>query len=296
VVRPALVLEVGYFTLSGYNFRFDIGADEAVGPSHHNPSSCTPSTGVCMADAVRVLAFGKSRRDRRGARSLCISSALFFVVAMPQTAQASAPANFADLSLEELANIQIVSVSKKFEPLADAPASVFVITADDIRRSGATTLPEALRLAPALQVARANARNYAISARGFDNVFSNKLLVTIDGRTIYSPLFSVIALPQMAQASAPANFADLSLEELANIQIVSVSKKFEPLADAPASVFVITADDIRRSGATTLPEALRLAPALQVARANARNYAISARGFDNVFSNKLLVMIDGRTI
>jgi iron complex outermembrane receptor protein len=135
----------------------------------------------------------------------------FVALALPLMASASAPVDFADLSLEELANIQIVSVSKKFEPLADAPASVFVITADDIRRSGATTLPEALRLAPTLQVARANARNYAISARGFDNVFSNKLLVMIDGRTIYSPLFSGVFWDAQ----------DVVLEDIARIEVVS---------------------------------------------------------------------------
>ncbi len=94
------------------------------------------------------------------------------------------------LSLEELANVTVTSVSRRAERLSDAAASVFVITAEDIRRSGATTLPEALRLAPNLQVARADANQYAITARGFNNVLANKLLVMIDGRTVYSPLFS----------------------------------------------------------------------------------------------------------
>jgi iron complex outermembrane receptor protein len=96
-----------------------------------------------------------------------------------------------ELSLDELANIEITSVSKKAESLADAPASVFVITADDIRRSGATSLPEALRLAPNLQVAQVGANNYAIRARGMVTANSgNTLLVLIDGRSVYSPLFS----------------------------------------------------------------------------------------------------------
>jgi len=196
---------------NGYNFRFDMAVGESAGPSHRISSSCTPSTGVRMADAVRVSAFDKSHKDRLGTRALGMSSVLFVVLALPQMALASAPANLADLSLEELANIQIVSVSKKFEPLADAPASVFVITADDIRRAGASTLPEALRLAPNLQVARANARNYAISARGFDNVFSNKLLVMIDGRTIYSPLFSGVFWDAQ----------DVVLEDIARIEVIS---------------------------------------------------------------------------
>ena len=98
--------------------------------------------------------------------------------------------DLADLSLEQLGNIVVMSVARRPESLAYAAASVYVITAEDIRRSGATTLPEALRLAPNLDVARADANQYAISARGFNNVLANKLLVLIDGRTVYSPLFS----------------------------------------------------------------------------------------------------------
>jgi iron complex outermembrane receptor protein len=71
-----------------------------------------------------------------------------------------------------------------------APASLYVITADDIRRSGALTIPDALRLAPNLHVARADANQYVISARGFSDILTNKMLVLIDGRTVYTPLFS----------------------------------------------------------------------------------------------------------
>ena len=116
-----------------------------------------------------------------------------------------------DLSLEELANIRVTSVSKKSEPLADAAASIFVITGEDIRRSGATTLPEALRLAPNLQVARVDARNYAITARGFNNPFENKLLVLIDGRTVYSPLFSGVFWDAQ----------DVVLEDVERIEVIS---------------------------------------------------------------------------
>jgi iron complex outermembrane receptor protein len=98
--------------------------------------------------------------------------------------------DLADLSLEELSNIKITSVSRREERLSKAAASIFVITADDIRRSGATSLPEAMRLAPNLEVARITAGQYAISARGFNNAIGNKLLVLIDGRTVYTPLYS----------------------------------------------------------------------------------------------------------
>jgi iron complex outermembrane receptor protein len=99
-------------------------------------------------------------------------------------------ASLVDLTLEQLGNIEVTSVSRRAERLSDAAASIFVISAEDIRRSGAATLPEALRLAPNLQVARADANQYAITARGFNSVLANKLLVLIDGRVVYSPLFS----------------------------------------------------------------------------------------------------------
>ena len=98
--------------------------------------------------------------------------------------------DIADLSLEQLNNVVITSVSRQEERLANAAASIFIIGAADIRRSGARSLPEALRLAPNLQVARQNARDYSVTSRGFNGQFANKLLVLIDGRSIYSPLFS----------------------------------------------------------------------------------------------------------
>jgi iron complex outermembrane receptor protein len=94
-------------------------------------------------------------------------------------------------SIEDLSNLEITSVSKRPEPLRDAAASVYVITNEDIRRSGAISLPEALRLAPNLEVMRLTASTYVISARGFAGAAaSNKLLVLIDGRSVYSPLYS----------------------------------------------------------------------------------------------------------
>jgi iron complex outermembrane recepter protein len=123
-------------------------------------------------------------------------------------------ADFADLSIEELANIEVTSVSRRPERLQDAPASVFVITADDIRRSGARSLPEALRLAPNLNVARATNNNYSISARGLNGTAdspANKLLVMIDGRSVYSPLFSGVFWDE----------PDVMLEDVERIEVVS---------------------------------------------------------------------------
>jgi iron complex outermembrane receptor protein len=87
-------------------------------------------------------------------------------------------------------NVEITSVSKKEEKLTEAPAAVYVLTQEDIHRSGATCIPEALRLVPGLDVARIDAHTWAISSRGFNNEFANKLLVLIDGRSVYTPLFS----------------------------------------------------------------------------------------------------------
>jgi len=100
-----------------------------------------------------------------------------------------------DLSLDELANVSVSSVSKTRQALSDAPAAIFVITHEDIVRSGATTLPEILRLAPNLYVAQSSASDYAIAARGLSGNpgavdFTNKLLVLIDGRSVYSPFYS----------------------------------------------------------------------------------------------------------
>lgn len=120
-------------------------------------------------------------------------------------------ASLADLSLEQLSNIEVTSVSGRAESLQAAASSIYVITAEDIRRSAATSLPEALRLAPNLQVASLNAAQYAISARGFNNAIGNKLLVLIDGRIVYSPLFSGVFWD--------AN--DVVLEDVDRIEVIS---------------------------------------------------------------------------
>lgn len=94
------------------------------------------------------------------------------------------------LKIEDLLRAEIASVSKKPEKLAAAAAAVFVITAADIEWAGARSIPEALRMAPGLQVAQLSANKWLVSARGLGDLFSNKLLVMIDGRSIYPPLIS----------------------------------------------------------------------------------------------------------
>lgn len=153
----------------------------------------------------------KAARGGRCGRSAAFGALLAVTPAAVFAAQSTQLADLADLSIEELGNIQVTSVSKQAEPLSQAAASIFVITNEDIRRSGATTLPEALRLAPNLEVARIDARNYAISARGFNGLFANKMLVMIDGRTVYTPLFSGVFWDAQ----------DVMLEDVERIEVIS---------------------------------------------------------------------------
>jgi len=96
---------------------------------------------------------------------------------------------FFDMSLEELADIEITSVAKKPQKISFAASSVFVVSQQDIKRSGVTTIPDALRMVPGVQVAKLDSNKWAISIRGFNDIFSNKLLILMDGRTVYSPFF-----------------------------------------------------------------------------------------------------------
>lgn len=122
-------------------------------------------------------------------------------------------ASLADLSLEQLGAIEVTSFSKRGQPLSEVAGSVFVVRGEDIRRSGATTLPEALRLAPNLFVARADANQYVVTARSGADLLANKMLVLIDGRTIYSPLFSGVFWEAH----------DLMLDDVDRIEVLSGS-------------------------------------------------------------------------
>lgn len=103
---------------------------------------------------------------------------------------AAAAADLKKLSIEELMEIDVTSVSRRAERLHEAAAAIIVITREDIRRSGVTSLPEALRLVNSLHVARQTQRDWAVSARGFNSTTANKMLVLVDGRSVYTPLFS----------------------------------------------------------------------------------------------------------
>ena len=102
----------------------------------------------------------------------------------------SEPTDLSSLTLEQLVNVQVTSVSKKPENLSHAAAAITVINQDDIRHSGARSIAEVLRMAPGLNVARVDSHTWAVSSRGFNDTFANKLLVLMDGRSVYTPLFS----------------------------------------------------------------------------------------------------------
>lgn len=104
--------------------------------------------------------------------------------------QPNADQTFRRLSIEELAKIDVMSASKHAEPVNETATAISVITSEDLRRAGITELPEALRLATGIAVARFNGETWGISARGFNISTANKMLVLIDGRTVYTPLFS----------------------------------------------------------------------------------------------------------
>jgi iron complex outermembrane receptor protein len=130
-------------------------------------------------------------------------------------AESSQPLNSAtqlkQLSLEELMNLEVTTTARQPALLFTAPSAIQVITQEDIRRSGATRLPEALRLASNLQVAQVDSRQWAISARGFNNTLANKLLVMIDGRTVYTPLFAGVFW----------DVQDTLIEDIDRIEVVS---------------------------------------------------------------------------
>jgi len=114
------------------------------------------------------------------------------------------------MSIEELMDINVVSVSKTVQKLIDTPAAITVITAEEIRRHGFNSIPEALRLASGVEVAQIDANKWAVSIRGSNGIYANKLLVMIDGRTVYTPLFS----------GTYWNTQDTMIEDIAKIEVV----------------------------------------------------------------------------
>src|ERR1700746_2843193 len=145
------------------------------------------------------------------ARHILLGGFLAVVFAITTLAQTSPKVpDIGSMSMEDLMNMQVTSVSKHTQKLADAAAAIFVITQEDIRRSGATSIPDALRMVPGLQVARIDENKWAIGSRGFNGRFDNKLLVLIDGRSVYTPLFSGVYW----------NVQDVVVEDVDRIEVI----------------------------------------------------------------------------
>jgi iron complex outermembrane receptor protein len=139
---------------------------------------------------------------------------IWFSVFVPNFSYAGSrpdvPADLTRLTLEELMDIQVTSVSKGEEDFSKAPSAIFVLTQEDLRRSGVNTIPEALRMVPGVQVAQIDSSTWAITARGFNSRFANKLLVLIDGRSVYTHVFAGVFWDEQ----------DLILEDVERIEVI----------------------------------------------------------------------------
>ncbi|MDX1981037.1 MAG: TonB-dependent receptor [Bryobacteraceae bacterium] len=135
---------------------------------------------------------------------------LILVLTLPVLTMAQSRRNLADVSLEELVDIEVTSVSRKKQQLSKAAAAIYVLTSEDIRRSGVTSIPEALRMVPGLFVGRIDSSKWAVSARGFPGRFANKMLVLIDGRSVYNNFYSGVYWDQN----------DTLLEDVDRIEVI----------------------------------------------------------------------------
>ncbi len=182
-----------------------------------------------MTPSARVRSAGASSRSNlqdsltRHSASALVPAVLALSFAFESATAASAPPPddprespssaeaLKKLSVEELLNIEVTSVSKRPQKLSEAAAAIQVITGDDIGRSGASSFPEALRLADNLIVTQGTSASWSVSARGFNAAVSNKLLVLIDGRSVYTPLFSGVIW----------NMQDYLLDDIDRIEVIS---------------------------------------------------------------------------
>ena len=177
----------------------------------HGRPRCGIATSVPEEEVCASPVRSQRLRPITSVRRIVLHGLLGACLAVSASAQSSQ--NLPDvtaITLEDLMNLQVTSVSKRAQKLADAAAAVFVITQDDIRRSGASSIPEALRMVPGLQVARIDENKWAIGSRGFNGRFDNKLLVLIDGRSVYTPLFSGVYW----------NVQDVMLENVDRIEVI----------------------------------------------------------------------------
>jgi iron complex outermembrane receptor protein len=147
---------------------------------------------------------------RLNAGLLTAAVSVWLGIASPVAAQPQGAAELAELELETLMDLEVTSVSRKTESIREAAAAIYVITKEDIAHSPATSLPELLRQVPGLQVSQIDGNSWAVSARGFNGLFANKLLVMIDGRSVYTPIFSGVFWDSK----------DMLLEDIERIEVI----------------------------------------------------------------------------
>src|SRR5271163_1987584 len=178
--------------------------------SHHETNDrklAIPHSCAAAAECLRSNALDLAARNflRRG----CIARLIALSLAISAPAQ-NPPEDLSKLSVEDLMNVEVTSVSKKEQKVSQTAAALFVITQDDIHRSGANNIPDLLRMVPGVNVAQINSNVWAISIRGFNGEFSNKLLVMVDGRGAYLPSFSGVFWDVL----------DVPLEDIARIEVI----------------------------------------------------------------------------
>jgi iron complex outermembrane recepter protein len=171
---------------------FGILREDRPGSGSHSPASILRKIVLCLV----FLAFSTAG---------CLTFMPSCLCALDDT-----PGDLTALGLEDLMNIEVTTASRTNQKLSDTAAAIFVISQEDIRRAGATCIPEVLRMAPGIQVAHIDANKWAITSRGFAGRFANKLLVLMDGRTIYSPFFSGVFW----------EIQDLMLEDIDRIEVI----------------------------------------------------------------------------
>src|SRR5688500_3616336 len=152
----------------------------------------------------------KPRLRRLGVIVVTLLFTTGVIIASPASAGQRAAVKLAEMSLEELLTMKVTSAGKKNQLITETAAALYVITADDIERNNVSTITEVLRQVPGILVARQGTGEWAISIRGFNDNHANKLLVLMDGRTLYSPLYAGVEWDAL----------DTMIEDIERIEII----------------------------------------------------------------------------
>jgi iron complex outermembrane recepter protein len=173
------------------------------------PRAASAAQALCVIREAQALGAAKASQALRAFR---LAACAIVLASLPAPLYPQAPAgdDLTTQSLEDLMNIQVTSVSKKEEKLSRTAAAIFVITQQDIQRSAATNIPDVLRIVPGLDVAEVDGSAWAISARGFNSRFADKLLVMVDGRTVYTPVIGGVFWDVL----------DMPLEDIERIEVI----------------------------------------------------------------------------